>query len=137
MHVLQAALKREHLSAQCITGVPRERIPDLLRKGNIFVFPSTYQETWGLCLTEAMSTGLACIVSNVAGPRAQIVDGENGLLVPPGDADALAGALRLLVGDGALRATLGRNARAWACERANLARMGRDYTAFYTRLIGG
>ena len=137
MHVLQAALTKEHLSARCITGVPREKVPDLLREGNIFVFPSTYQETWGLCLTEAMSTGLACIASSVAGPRAQIRDGFNGILVPPRDADALADALRRLVNDRDERERLGANARAWALEHANLRRMGRDYTRFYEGLLGG
>ena len=133
MHVLQAALKREHLSAKCITGVQRGQVPGLLRTGNIFVFPSTYQETWGLCLTEAMSTGLACIASSVAGPKAQIRDGFNGLLVPPRDADAL----RRLVNDRDERERLGANARAWALEQASLRRMGRDYTRFYEGLLGG
>ena len=137
MHVLQAALKREHLSAKCITGVAREQVPGLLRTGNIFVFPSTYQETWGLCLTEAMSTGLACIASSVAGPKAQIRDGFNGLLVPPRDADALADALRRLVNDRDERERLGANARAWALKNADLRRMGRDYTRFYEGLLGG
>ena len=109
-------------------------MPGLLRTGNIFVFPSTYQETWGLCLTEAMSTGLACIASSVAGPKAQIRDGFNGLLVPPRDADALADALRRLVNDRDERERLGANARAWALEQASLRRMGRDYTRFYETL---
>lgn len=137
MHVLRKALEQLRLRATCITGIDRKHVPEKLREGNIFVFPSTYQETWGLCLTEAMSTGLACIASGVAGTKAQVQHGVNGLLVPPRDADALADALRLLVEDRGLRERLGKAARAWATEHATLERMGRDYEAFYGRLIGG
>jgi glycosyltransferase involved in cell wall biosynthesis len=135
MHVLRRACEEIGIRAQCITGVPREQVPGQLRKGNMFVFPSTYQETWGLCLTEAMSTGLACIASSVAGPKAQITDGFNGRLVPPRDAHALASALRELVDNRDERERLGANARAWALENAGLRRMGRDYTRFYEELL--
>ena len=135
MHVLRRACEEIGIRAQCITGVPREQVPGQLRKGNMFVFPSTYQETWGLCLTEAMSTGLACIASSVAGPKAQITDGFNGRLVPPRDAHALASALRELVDNRDERERLGANARAWALENAGLRRMGRDYTRFYEELV--
>lgn len=137
MHILRKACEKTGIRARCITGMPREQVPDLLRTGNIFVFPSTYQETWGLCLTEAMSTGLACIASSVAGPRAQIIDGYNGRLVPPRDADALADVLQTLASNRDERERLGANARDWAVKNANLRRMGQDYIRFYEGLLGG
>lgn len=136
MHILRQALGQIGERAMCITGIPRERVPEELRKASIFVFPSTYQETWGLCLTEAMSTGLACIASNVCGTRAQIEDGLNGLLVPPRDATALAAALRYLIDNPAARREMGQKAREWATDNANLGRMGRNYGRFYNGLIG-
>lgn len=61
-------------------------------------------------LLEAMSSGLAVVASSVAGIPEVVVPGS-GLLVPPGDPSALAGAVGLLADDPALRASLGRAAR--------------------------
>lgn len=135
MQILGPALKQVGAAATIVSGVTRERVRDELRKKAIMVFPSCYQETWGLCLTEAMSSGLACIASDVCGPRAQIEHGENGLLVPPNDVGALADALRSLIDNRSEQERLGRNARAWAESECNLERMGRDYVEFYKAVI--
>ena len=58
-------------------------------------------------LMEAQSQGLAVVATTVSAVPELVVDGETGLLVPPGDTDALAAALRRLIGDPALRATCG------------------------------
>jgi len=137
MHILQRALRKINANARLVTGVPRARVRDELRRGAIYVFPSCYEETWGLGLTEAMACGLACIASDVCGPRAQIEHGINGLLVPPRDVDALAEAIQRLLDDPGLRKRLGENARAWAVASANLERMGRDYVTFYGGLRDG
>jgi glycosyltransferase involved in cell wall biosynthesis len=137
LHILREALRLVGNRARVITGVPRERVRDELRKASIFVFPSTYQETWGLSLTEAMACGCACIASDVAGSRAQIQHGATGLLFPNRDPHALAGHLRYLLSEHDEMCRLGRNAREWAAEHCNLERMGRDYTAFYEAVIDG
>ena len=134
MHILRAAALEARVPVGLITGQPRERVRDILQTAEAFVFPSTYEETWGLCLTEALSTGLACIASNVCGPRAQIVDGENGLLVPPRDPAALADALRRVAGDAALRRRLGEAARASVEARMTLAHLGERLEAIYREL---
>jgi glycosyltransferase involved in cell wall biosynthesis len=58
-------------------------------------------------LVEAQSQGLACISTELSGIPELIDDGATGLLVPPGDRQALAAALTLLIGDVALRVRLG------------------------------
>ncbi|MFN0113417.1 MAG: glycosyltransferase family 4 protein [Paracoccaceae bacterium] len=63
-------------------------------------------------LVEASSQGLACVSTRVSAIPELIRDGENGLLVPPDDPGALAGALARLIGDPALRSALGRAAEA-------------------------
>jgi len=50
MHVLKAALRKTRVGAKLVTGASRERVRDELQKASIFVFPSCYQETWGLCV---------------------------------------------------------------------------------------
>jgi len=137
MHILRAALSKIGETATLVAHRPRETVRDTLRKHRIHVFPSCYQETWGLCLTEAMACGLACIASDVAGPRAQIEHGVNGLLFENGNVDQLAEHLRYLLDNPTEVERLGRAGRAWAVEHANLGRLGRDYEAFYRSIIDG
>lgn len=134
MYVLREALHMIGAEARCVSHVPRHVVRDELQAANIFVFPSRYEETFGLCLCEAMASGCACISSDVCGPRAQIDDGVNGLLFPNGDAHALAERIQMLIDDEAMRERLGANARAWAVQYASLERMGRDYVALYERV---
>lgn len=66
----------------------------LYRWSHVFVHPGDY-EAWGVVVLEAAAAGLAMIVSNVVGAAPDLVrDGENGRLVPPGDAAAVERALR-------------------------------------------
>lgn len=135
MHILREALEMIGWPAQLITGQPREVVRDLLQTASIFVFPSTYEETWGLCLTEAMSTGLACIASSVCGPKAQITDGENGRLFPNRDAHALAAILRELLADDTECQRLGYNARAHMLAEHTLDAMGARFERVFKEVI--
>ena len=137
MRILREALKEIGQKATLIHGVPRCRVADELRKASIFVFPSCYEETWGLCLTEAMASGCACIASDVCGSRAQIEDGVNGLLFPNRDVSALAQAIQRFIEDESLRVRIGEAAREWTEQKCNFERMGRDYEEFYGRVING
>jgi len=135
MHILKAALRKTRVGAKLVTGASRERVRDELQKASIFVFPSCYQETWGLCLTEAMACGCACISSDVAGPRAQIKDGVTGLLVPPRDSDRLAEAIRWLLDHPKEREEMGQRARVWAASKATLEAMGERWVAAYRKVL--
>lgn len=136
-HILEAAAKRIGVKVDLVTGVPRERVRDNLQTAAIFVFPSTYEETWGLCLTEAMATGLACIASDVCGPRAQISDGVNGRLFLNRNIDDLAGKLHELLDDAAEQQRLGENARAWVEQNATLDIMAEKYERLYKAVLNG
>lgn len=137
MHVLKAALAKIGESAKLITGVPRVTVRDELRKGSIFVFPSCYEETFGLCLCEAMACGLTPVASDVCGARSQITHGQDGFLVPPRDSDRLADALQWLLTHDAEREAMGKAARHKAETQFNLQRMARDYERFYGEVIHG
>jgi glycosyltransferase involved in cell wall biosynthesis len=76
--------------------------------------PSVWGEAVGLVNLEGMACGTPVVASAVGGIPEFIRDGVTGLLAPPGDVDALAGAFRRLHEDPALRAALGRQARAAA-----------------------
>jgi glycosyltransferase involved in cell wall biosynthesis len=71
-----------------------------------FVLPSR-QEPLGIVNHEAMAASKAVIASRTGGVPEIVVDGETGLLVPPGEVEPLTWALRRLAGDLGLRARLG------------------------------
>ena len=71
-----------------------------------------------MSVIEAMLCGLPVVATDIRGPREQVVPGETGLLVPPGEVTALAAALRRLVADAALRQRMGEAGRARAVSLA-------------------
>jgi glycogen synthase len=94
-----------------VTGfVPHTAVPAVLASLDVLVLPSVYEEM-GSILVEAMASGLPVVASRVGGIPDVVVDGETGLLVPPGDADALAAALDELVSDPQRRERLAAAAR--------------------------
>ena len=71
-------------------------------------------------ILEAMSLGKPVIVTGTRGQTDVVTDGENGLVVPPGDPQAWQAALSCLLSDAALRERLGRAGRRWLEEHATL-----------------
>jgi glycosyltransferase involved in cell wall biosynthesis len=98
------------------TGLlPHGEVPRLMAAADVAVvpYPPMEHDLWlsPLKLFEYMASGAAIIASAVGQLTEVVQDGSNGLLVPPGDVSALAAALRRLIGDSALRSSLGRQAR--------------------------
>jgi len=108
----------------------------LLRASRVFVLPSRC-EGMSNALLEAMATGVGCIASRVGGNEDLVNDGVTGLLVPLGDATALAGALGALLGDAGLRTRLGTAARNAAVERYGMDRVVERYADLYRTLTEG
>ncbi len=87
--------------------------PDVQRwfgRLSIYVFTSR-NEGFGLTLLEAMAAGAALVAARSGAAEVVVADGKTGLLVPPGDADALTAALESLMRDPAAAAAMGRRAR--------------------------
>jgi len=112
-----------------------DQVGNYLRAADLFVLPSR-AEGLSNALLEAMACGLPPIATAVGGTPEVVEQGVNGLLVPPGDAAALAGALADLLTDPALRARLGEAARQTVVERYSLAAVADRYLEFYHRLLG-
>lgn len=90
-----------------ISGIQKE---NMLRKASVCLLPS-YYEGMPISLLEAMSYGLAVVASNVGGIPSVIEDGVNGLLINPGDIEAIAGCVNMLLDNHELKKQLGEQAR--------------------------
>ena len=88
----------------------RSDIPELLAACDVFALPSLYEGS-SLAVLEAMAAGRAVVSSKIGGTDELIEDGENGILLTPGDDEGLAAALGRLLGDEDLRRRLGAAAR--------------------------
>jgi len=93
-------------------------------------------ELLGLVALEAMASGTPVVCSRIGGLPEVVEDRVTGLLVQPGDVDALHDALYELLRDRALAARLGRNARERALERFTWAACARRCLAAYDEVLG-
>lgn len=87
-----------------------EELAKYYQNCDIFVAPSLH-ETFGLIYLEAMSYGKPVIGTKVGGIPEVIKEGETGLLVPPGNSQALAEAILYLLKNDLLRKKMGENTR--------------------------
>jgi glycosyltransferase involved in cell wall biosynthesis len=85
-------------------------VGELMRKCRCFVLPTVTMEGQPVSLIEAMASGCACIVTDVPGNSDMVRDGYNGIVVPPRDSKALAGAILKVLKDKRLRMKLKGNA---------------------------
>lgn len=89
----------------------QQAVAERLAEADLFVLPS-FAEGVPVVLMEAMASRTAVVATRIAGVPELVEDGVSGLLVPPGDADALAAALAALIADPARRARMGEAGRA-------------------------
>lgn len=113
----------------------REDVPELLAACDVFALPSLYEGT-SLAVLEAMAARRAVVSSAIGGTEELIEDGSSGLLVPAGDAAALAAALRRLLGDSGLRERLAGRARERAEREFTRAGLAARVSAVYEDLLG-
>lgn len=112
----------------------RQDVPDVLAAADIFVLPSLW-EGLPIGLLEAMAMRKAVIGTRVDGTREVLQDGVNGLVVEPGDVDALAAAIVRLVNDRGLLESLSVRAEETVRDRFNAAAMTREIEHIYLKII--
>jgi phosphatidylinositol alpha-mannosyltransferase len=105
-----------------------------LRGASVFCAPSLHGESFGVVLAEAMAAETPVVASSLDGYRNVATDGVDALLVPPGDAGALASALERVLGDGRLASRLVEAGSARADQLA-MSHLAQEYVDIYEDLV--
>jgi glycosyltransferase involved in cell wall biosynthesis len=99
-----------------------------------FVFPS-YREGFPNTVIEAGAMNLPCIVTDINGSREIIVDGENGMIVPPRDAEALYRAMKTMLTTDDKRNNMARKARKLIADRYEQSFVRKCLYDFYDEVL--
>ena len=118
-----------------ITGeLAIEEVQRWYQRLTIYAFTSR-NEGFGLTLIEAMAAGAALVASRAGAAELVVEDGVTGILVPTGDADALAAALEPLMRDVAAAGAMGARARLRVLDKFSLDAEARAIAGVYRRLV--
>ena len=113
----------------------RSDIPDILAALDVFVMPSLCGEGSPFALLEAMAASRIVIATRTEGNDEIIQSGSTGILVSPGDPEAIARALIDVLNDTGYQRKLGAGARRAVTERFSVERMTAETEAFYLRIL--
>ena len=111
----------------------QERLTEELLSAKALIAPSVGMESFGMVLARALACALPVVASDLAGYRS-VMTSETGLLVPPGDVDALVGAVAGLLADEPRRQALGAAGRRLAVERYSWDRIATRLVGIYDRV---
>jgi glycosyltransferase involved in cell wall biosynthesis len=139
----EEAFKRKVLGMVAADAGLRERVSlpgwvprsERLLAASDVVVCSSYFESFGMVLVEAMASGVPVVSTNVGGPAETIVDGETGFLVPPGRPDLIADRVRLLLADETLRRRMGLAGRERVKAKYSLERYAAGFSESLKMLI--
>lgn len=132
---LRSQVAERGLQGQVVLAGQRQNVGALLGAFDVFALPSQ-TEGLSIALLEACGSGLPVVATRVGGNVEIIQDGQTGLLIPPDDDAALAGALHRMLSDLKLRQTLGAAARQWVQTHASAQALADAYDRVYAAALG-
>jgi glycogen(starch) synthase len=115
--------------------VERAELPQYYQEADVFCSPAQYEGGVANVFIEAMACGCPVVASTAGGGPEAVAEGETGLLVPPGDVDAVARALDRILADAPLRRRMGRAARRRVEEYFAMDKYIQRVLAVYRRAI--
>src|SRR5262245_3035165 len=110
--------------------LPIEEVPRWYRRVSIYAFTSR-EEGFGLTLLEAMASGAALVAARAGAAATVVRDADTGILVPPGDVDALVAALEPLMRDPERAGAMGARARSRAVAEFSLTHEADEIAGVY------
>ena len=113
--------------------LPISEVPPWYQRVTIYAFTSR-TEGFGLTLLEAMASGNALIAARAGAAEQVVIDGRTGILVPPGDVEALCTVMEPLLRDPAQAEAMGRRARDRAVDDLGVDSEARAIAAFYEKV---
>ena len=131
---LEARVKMSGLMPKFIFAGWREDIPEILSMLDVLVLPSL-NEAVGMAALEAGAAGVPVVATNVGGIPEVVKDNETGILVGPGDPQALAEAINALLKDPEKRRELSERGKAWVRGRFEAAEMTHRISELYEELL--
>jgi glycosyltransferase involved in cell wall biosynthesis len=131
---LQTLARELNIAGRVIFTGYRDDASRLMADFDVLAVPSLW-EGFGLVLLEAMDAARPVVASRVSAIPEIVLDGETGLLVPPGDAQALASALGQLLDDPTLAAEMGRRGRERLRSHFSVERMVDETERVYRGLL--
>jgi glycosyltransferase involved in cell wall biosynthesis len=134
---VEAALRDSTLAGRLHATGYRSDATRLMSGFTVSVMPSLEREGLPKAVVESMAQGIPAVVSSAGGLPELVEDGVCGRVVPPGDAVALAAALRELATDSELVRRLGRQALVQIQTKFSVAGMQAETRALYERLLAG
>jgi glycosyltransferase involved in cell wall biosynthesis len=129
---IEAYLQAHQLAHQVSLLGYRKDVPQIINAFDVVAFPSLH-EGLPYAIQEAMALAKPIVASRVGGIPEEIDDGRSGLLVPPGDSQALAEGLRRLLRSPAQAAEMGRGAQEKYAKQFTLQRMVEGFIQLYNR----
>jgi len=133
-HDLQQQVQQAGLAQHIHFLGVRNDVPDLLAAADLFVLPSLW-EGLSVALLEAMAAGKPIVATSVSGTVQALTHGETGLMVPPRDSQALAGAIAQLLTDPAQAQMLGQAAKQHVVANYGAQKQAREHVALYRQLL--
>ncbi len=133
-HELELLREQLGLSSWVVFAGSRRDIPRVLHAVDAFVLPSLY-EGFGIAILEAMAAGKPVIATSVGGIPEFVLSGETGLLVEPGNVEALADAIDRLLSHPQQARTMGAKGRIRAGERYHISTVVRQHEQVYTACL--
>jgi glycogen(starch) synthase len=117
------------------SSCPRPELAERYREADVLVFPSEWDEPFGLVPLEAMACGVPVVATGTGGSGEYLRDGENCLLFPPRDSDRLAAAVQRLAGEPDLRKKIVLEGSSTA-ERYSLDRVAKELEDLHLTAAG-
>ena len=111
--------------------IPYSDLIEFYRRAHVFVFPSVWEEPFGMPIIEAMACGLPIVATNGGGIPEIIEDGKTGLLVERGNAGELAAGILSLIENRSLRESFGNAGRRFVLNRFKWDRISEDLVSAY------
>jgi glycogen(starch) synthase len=127
---LETLARESGIEVRFAGRVAHTDLPAVYRAHDVFVFPSIWQEPFGLTHLEAMASGTPVISTIEGGPAEFLCDNDNALVFRAGEADHLAWQITRLVATPGLGEHLAARARAMVEQRFTLERYVADLEAF-------